>query len=442
MPFPFFDNESVSRLYPANLQLKKLILFHRHGERTPVDAERKPWKMCFLSPQLHNFYVAAEKFTGKDHSPESPASEGSSTKYSNSNISNLLNFSGVIFEGNDSKVKNLKALNFFDNFADNGSCLTGQLTDIGKLSMQKLGGNLRNLYVDQLHFIRGELDDKTKNNVYVRSTDYARTIESVQYLLNGFFPNQYRVEKNWSLPIHIKSEETETLYPSDASKIAVDLSKAFKVRVRKELQPAIDDIVLRMKKIGINVAPRMNKLHHLNDYFLCMKGNGVQLPPDVTDSDLEDLERICVKDWWEKYQVDPLLCKYSISGLMKDLKSDLLETDRKSKVSIYSGHDSTLGPLLSAFQAFDSKIPPFSSIINIEVFEEKKTMFNFFKNNSYVRLLYNGKVVKIPHCQDNSRNLNGDGSFCKINSFLEAVEKMIPSKQDEENDAKVVDVEQ
>jgi acid phosphatase len=83
-----------------------------------------------------------------------------------------------------------------------GECWSGQLTDAGKVSLRQSGGNLRGLYVDSLGFLPKELNKESSEDMRVRSTEYARTIESVQYLLNGLYPKEYREDED--LPIHLE----------------------------------------------------------------------------------------------------------------------------------------------------------------------------------------------------------------------------------------------
>src|SRR5436309_12190948 len=42
------------------------------------------------------------------------------------------------------------------------------------------------------------------------------------------------------------------------------------------------------------------------------------------------------------------------------------------KIAIYSGHDSTIAPLLTIFNAFDRKWPKFNSHLTLELFESKE----------------------------------------------------------------------
>lgn len=68
--------------------------------------------------------------------------------------------------------------------------------------MTELGAHFRTLYVDKLKF----LDEKLSNDklLYLRSTDYARTFESLQQLvIGGLYPSQYR-SNSYVLKIHTR----------------------------------------------------------------------------------------------------------------------------------------------------------------------------------------------------------------------------------------------
>jgi acid phosphatase len=81
--------------------------------------------------------------------------------------------------------------------------------------MNNLGKQLRNLYVDKLGFLPKYLNTDflhgngvDSGDIYVRSTGYVRTVESVQYLLAGLFPLDKREPGDGSdIAIHIKATE-------------------------------------------------------------------------------------------------------------------------------------------------------------------------------------------------------------------------------------------
>lgn len=97
---------------------------------------------------------------------------------------------------------------------ESGECWNGQLTDIGKLRLQKSGENLRQLYVNSLGFMPRMLDQDSSKLLRIRSTEYARTIESTQFLLTGLYPSAYRNGQE-DLPIIIEPKD-ETMYPSSS----------------------------------------------------------------------------------------------------------------------------------------------------------------------------------------------------------------------------------
>ena len=72
-----------------------------------------------------------------------------------------------------------------------------------------LGSRLRFYYIDQLKLMGQTL---LPQSLYIRSTDYSRTIESVQYLLGGLYPQKNRHEGQ-DLQIHVRDYKDETMIP-------------------------------------------------------------------------------------------------------------------------------------------------------------------------------------------------------------------------------------
>lgn len=190
MPFPYFNEATIKKRYPSNLTLKSVQLIHRHGERTSVYETKQVWRKCYLTPHLHAFYQALEIPSTEPVSEHNP----------------LFAFSRVLTDA-DHNLNSHWAVgkSLLDSSSmTSGECLSGQLTDVGKLSLQHMGSNLRQLYVNALSFLPNTLSNNL--DMRIRSTEYARTIESVQYLVNGIYPTQYR-KPQVDLPIHIKSDE-------------------------------------------------------------------------------------------------------------------------------------------------------------------------------------------------------------------------------------------
>ena len=68
--------------------------------------------------------------------------------------------------------------------------------------MSELGAHFRTLYVDKLKFLDKELSNS--KSLYLRSTDFARTFESLQQLvIGGLYPSEYR-PNSYVLDIHTR----------------------------------------------------------------------------------------------------------------------------------------------------------------------------------------------------------------------------------------------
>ena len=105
-----------------------------------------------------------------------------------------------------------------------------------------------------------------------------------------------------------------------------------------------------------------------------------------------------------------------IGPLLKEfLKNMQLSIDKSSpvKLRLFSGHDTTLMPLLRALGLEESFWTPFGASIILELYEDvsKKD-----KPKNFVRVLYQHEARAIPGC---------DGIVCPIEKFQNAVSQYI-----------------
>lgn len=117
-------------------------------------------------------------------------------------------------------------------------------------------------------------------------------------------------------------------------------------------------------------------------------------------------------------------------------------TPNAPKLSIFSGHDSSVGPLLSVFGVFNNRFPPFGSVVSFEQFEEMATKtgippvsphqrhYNISK--SFIRMSYNGDPVIIPHCALPGNHRQDDKTLCRLEAFFDHADSMIPKNYEKE----------
>ena len=105
------------------------------------------------------------------------------------------------------------------------------------------------------------------------------------------------------------------------------------------------------------------------------------------------------------------------------------------------GHDTTLSPLLSAFQVFDGTYPGFASLLSIELFEERKKKASINattstpsneENTHFVRVLWNGHPRIMPACVAPQDHKPGHPSFCTVDAFMRHMKSQTPTNYEQE----------
>ncbi|KAI8820376.1 histidine phosphatase superfamily [Fimicolochytrium jonesii] len=473
MPFP--DDPSLTALYPPDLKLKFVEIIHRHGERStatnffPKAQPEGTWRLCHTKPLLHAFHAATSDllskngdagFEGRDEdNPGTPLSESLPPQFKN-----------VVLEPAHHTIDRLstaKALK--TQLTADGTCFTGQLTDKGKQTMQTSGENLRKHYIERLGLFSGRLDGDYHRDVYLRSTDYPRTIESLQYLLHGLHPTSSRVgESAEDLTIHVRSAKGETLYPSHSCSALNLASKAFRKTLGAQLSAQTAPLIQKLGFLGTDPAkPHLFQIHALEDTFTCMRAHDIPLPAGVTDEMMREMHEMTTRQWIGIYE-DEKRAGMGIGWCLGDLRGKILEAveggEGAVKMAVFSAHDTTVGPILTALKAWDGKYPTFGAMINIELFEELtplpqrtspfRSAWNWLKNSSspapspspftspstnpstppahYIRLLYNGLPLTLPACAPANAHRGTDTTMCTLDAFLKEVDRLVPKKEWEE----------
>jgi hypothetical protein len=88
-----------------------------------------------------------------------------------------------------------------------------------------------------------------------------------------------------------------------------------------------------------------------------------------------------------------------------------VEGQQIQKFLLYSGHDTTLIPILVALQVDTMEWPPYASMMLIELFD--------MSGKNYVRITYNGQVLPLRFC--------GSETLCDFDTFSGYLKSVTPS---------------
>lgn len=486
-----YTYDELKRLYPSNLTLHLVQVFHRHGERTPVGPRFENAGV----PKIWPYCSVAQKMVSSVLETRSNEDQWSS-----------LHWQRRIESINDTgQAIMASAL----NGGNNSLCKNGELTDIGRITTYKLGQRLRHLYVDQLKFLPATLNDAKK--FYLRSSTYPRALESLQQVFQGMYPASTRAKSFGPLTLITRNDSEENLFPSSYNcKRFAQLAKAFSRRSADRWNKTKEmEYVNRLlskwmpedcKTVAVDSHPRLSGIYDTINSTIS-HGEETKLPDEFYGAELRKIiDKICVEEWYSGYKESQEYRTLGIGSLMGDIVDRMTNTVEYNKISeslqlkkdeftavskdrgidikfaINGCHDSTLAAILTSLDAFgDSTWPPFTSHIALELFKrpatiaDKKIILHRDKtaesskntgsheskfsepmgnaraarkkvedyseedqslfDDYFVRIRYNDDVMVVPGCAEPGSHLEGDKSFCTLKAFKNIVDQFVPISQ-------------
>jgi len=294
-----------------------------------------------------------------------------------------------------------------------GDCSEGQLTAQGAEELRDLGADFATAYINT-GFLSSRLDP---SQVYVRSTNIDRTFESAINLMLGLYPLTDDVCTIADvLNIYTLDEETEDMYPPSTGQCP----KLDAILAARAHQP---DWVQRLNAMKPTAA-YLETLWKLKDGSITDWTAFLDLfearlyagaPPlvgitqDIIDSvlNVSSYELHALAD---SVEAQRLIIGRFIGEILSNIKNKISGLITQ-KFYLLSGHDTTLGPVLSALQAFGPYgWPPYASHIVIELLSD-------VSGNYFVTVTYNSQKLVLPGC----------GQFiCTLDNFTKLIQPVIP----------------
>jgi acid phosphatase len=304
------------------------------------------------------------------------------------------------------------------------SCAFGQLTDKGKRTCVERGAAFRRRYVDELHLLPPVLD---VTKIHVQSTEIPRAIESVQSFLTGLYaPGWRRGGPEGVIDLHVRNPAREILYPKFSCGHLTSIYKYWLTQspARQELEKRIERVTSEHPEAFAAVSAQGRRLtpHGLFDEAASRSAHNMPLPASWTPELVQECKEIATDEWFGRLRDAPedlrrRAAQLSMGPLIRDMATrlDVLgprDDSHHPAVSIYSGHDSTVAPLMNALEVFDGKWPDFAANLTMELLEVKKQAGEASGAHvgskhavdrladRFVRVRYNGEPVAVPLCAE------------------------------------------
>ncbi|KAJ1425675.1 histidine phosphatase superfamily [Ochromonadaceae sp. CCMP2298] len=323
-----------------------------------------------------------------------------------------------------------------------------QLTEVGCSELQMVGRELRQRYVES-GFLPPDLA-QAAGAVYARSTSMCRTQQSVRSLLAGLFavdpdahpaPTAKNPSGLGAPRIFTQERNLETMYPTADGPSGGMLERRAVVLpaglVARSI-PGYGPFEERMREL-CGFEEKVNMMQ-VKEVLTCHASHNIQHVRGWTLEDTHKASEITGFIWGALYK-DDALNRLAIGRFLHDLRADLTaamtgqpessldstEGEAPSplgkRLLIYSGHDSTLVPVLCALGIYDDVWPPYASFLTLEFASERSgdssgSEGDVCERAQFVRVLYNNE----------ERRILGEGEWCPLPLLYARMDRMSISR--------------
>lgn len=282
-----------------------------------------------------------------------------------------------------------------------GGVFAGQLTKVGMQQMFELGQRLRKSYVEDTPFLSPIFNPQ---EVFVRSTNMFRNLESTRCLLAGLFQRQ-----KGAVVIQTDEAGSEVLHPNYQSCRAL----RDKISGRKKaaiLQPGISEDLEKVKAgVGIHSGDEVD-FFFLLDNVTAEQAHSLPSCPALKRFAQLIEQRAVDTALYMLQQDDREGIQMAVGPFLHILEGNLLKAmdpttppSKTRKLYLYATHDVTLVPILMALGIFDHKWPPFAVDLTMELYQHQES------KEWFVQLYYHGKEQVPRGCPD---------KLCPLDTFL------------------------
>ncbi|CCL99109.1 uncharacterized protein FIBRA_01123 [Fibroporia radiculosa] len=426
---------------PPELELEQVHIYVRHGERTPVGIRMaeppasipKHWMFCNTA---RHFRAAV-------------ASSGPI-------IPGVPNMTKDDSGGMQESLRTVRVVERADGTATSGECLLGELTDVGRQTTYNFGHALRRLYIDRLGF----LPDVAESNeeIYLRSTNVPRTIESLQQVIHGLYPDT-KLGGDFVPNLRIRNGKDENLFGNTLACKRLEILQIAAATEWNQVLAALDPKLSKYvggNPIRLDGKPRASGIL---DTVKAAVAHSIPIPPEFQEPGVVDLiEKAVVNEWFAALEVaykcfligykTEEVRRLGMGPLLSDLSRKLAAKAEHGsrdplKILIHSTHDTSLAALCSTLEVFDNRWPAFSSAITFELFHKRSplemqpsiwqsVLAPFQRQRAdplhehYVRMRYQNRNLPIPACAAEGKHLPGAPEFCTLAAFRERVLDLTP----------------
>lgn len=342
---------------PIGWTLQRVVVVHRHGDRTPIHAD------------LGRALRATDEENAFWRSTLPPSNV----------VSRMYDAFGFV-----------DANRLVD---ENNGSVRGKLTNAGVRELLDVGKGFRRRYVDDLQFLSGKPDTDV-HELRLRCTPMSRTIRSALSILTGMYPtcslrgtDAIRLGVELGDPTPKRPFDRATMWPFNRmcalqSRLRKEYSN---IDASVELRTRYDDLVEYYRpRIGFEPDAHVS-LGGIMEVLVCREAHGYPVPTSLDNLSrrVTELKRFAFDARHERFCQHGDLLKLYVGRLLGEIV-DAMDTG-SHKWTQFSGHDSTLIPLISVLNLPSARWPDYAANVVLEVWRRDES------DERIVQVFFNGE---------------------------------------------------
>jgi len=287
-----------------------------------------------------------------------------------------------------------------------GNCSTGQLTSIGYAQHMQLGQTLHDLYVEKYELLSPQLNP---SELYFRSTDVPRTLQSAQGHIQGLYPAA--TNPAGILNLNTMDSYFENMIPNTKLCPALGVLMQNTTTTPEYIQWENSNAQLKqqvMDILGISTFP--GYWYNILDYIYANQCHDLPIPKGFTQAIIDQIYENAMFEY--KYPISfPIIARLSSSSFLGEIIENIrnfIAGQQDIKYFLFSGHDSSIAPFVNLFGIFNDW-PGYASHVEIELWAD-------YTNEYYIQFKYNGVNYELEGC---------DNYMCTISDFLNLSDSLL-----------------
>ncbi|XP_028997487.1 lysosomal acid phosphatase-like [Betta splendens] len=306
----------------------------------------------------------------------------------------------------------------------------GQLSQVGMRQHFELGQFLQKRY-------KGFLNESyDRHEIYVRSTDYDRTLMSAEANLAGLYPPSgkqvFNPDLKWQpIPIHTvpQSEERLLSFPlHDCPRYKQLMNETEHTQGFLNVTSTYQELInLVRNKTGLN-GTTVESVWGVYDTLFCESRHNKTAPAWVTPEVMDKLKKL--KDfgfqvtfgYYKQREKSRLQGGMLLGEIVKNLsKMAVPDPNQRLKLTMLSAHDTTVAALQAALDVFNGIQPPYASCHIFELYRDNN-------GSASVQMFYRNDTTVDPY----PLQLPGCALDCPLNDFVRITKLSISDNRDQE----------